>query len=310
MQAWKFQHRIVLAASLACVRPHTNYRIFAFPDTSSIFNVRSMSHSISKQDILLFTPSIRFSEHFCSNRLQCKLWPQAYRTNSNGNCSFLKNTDQDDTHISGTSLSYWTDAQQNGFLRKIQMSIENEILPQILGNPPLQISQENPLVILLAVSGGCDSIALFHSVLQVMDRRDGNYNDSGNLSFMYTDVSSGEKRMVPCVLHCVHFDHGQRQVESDGDRLFVENLCHEFEIPYHCYYWYEDNLREGIDDLEPPLISKKKFSQETARDWRIVKCKELLQSLIQRKATDHQPGVIFTGMSLLFCQILILRPYD
>ena len=99
------------------------------------------------------------------------------------------------------------------------------------------------LVLILAVSGGCDSIALFHSAL-ALTRGDNMYTtNDGNSSDRSVDVTttwvnnqplwlhlgideSNPKqltpRRIPCELHVAHFNHEQRGESSDGDETFVK----------------------------------------------------------------------------------------
>jgi tRNA(Ile)-lysidine synthase TilS/MesJ len=170
--------------------------------------------------------------------------------------------------------------QQLLFLDEIKSSFYNDIIPTIFEThtstkekQQQQHKQKQPLIILLAISGGCDSIALFHSMIQLLD--------------------FDEKPEVECKIHVVHFDHKQRGVESDNDRKFVQRLCEEYNIPFHCFYWGQDQGQgqeqkqeqscqqnndnddsDGHDHLE-----KKKFSQEIARNWRRKESLTLLNEL-------------------------------
>ena len=156
------------------------------------------------------------------------------------------------------------------FLQKIHSCIGHDILPQILDGSSKSCP---PLVILLGVSGGCDSIALFHSILQLLKPRDGMGFD-----YEYGDSS----RVVSCQIHVVHFDHRQRGNESDGDRIFVQDLCKENGIGFYCYYWGD----EASD-------ANGRFSQEVARDWRRSKSLALMNTIIG--STNDGRGVIFTA---------------
>ena len=167
----------------------------------------------------------------------------------------------------GNTHNNRSEDQSNGqqcdkFLQKIDSSISNSILPQIYQTSS---KPRAPLVMLLGVSGGCDSIAMFHSILRIMEK-------NGDIFQL--------KCGLPCQVHVVHFDHRQRGKESDGDRMLVEDLCKQHNVEFHCFYWDENN--------EKSL----KFSQEVARDWRRSKSVEVLKTII---GPDNIKGVIFTA---------------
>ena len=109
------------------------------------------------------------------------------------------------------------------------------------------------IVAIVGVSGGCDSVGLLHALVQL---------NLPNLN-----------------LHAVHFDHKQRGSESDGDRLFVEQLCLELQIPLHTYYWDESRGGEA-------------FSQDAARHWRRT---NMYQLLLQTLKSDQERGVLLTA---------------
>ncbi len=68
---------------------------------------------------------------------------------------------------------------------------------------PLQAWKNTRL--LVAVSGGADSVALVHALARVAESRE--------------------------FIHVAHFNHGWRGVESDEDERFVQNLCNELKLP-------------------------------------------------------------------------------
>ena len=129
-------------------------------------------------------------------------------------------------------MSETIDSEDAQFLDKVKSVLFGEILSRISSTSLLN---SDPFIILLAVSGGCDSIALFHSVLHFL---------------------SDETLFKGFKVHVVHFDHCQRGQESDEDRSFVEKKCEENNIPFHCFVWDTDGMSKG------------RFSQEVARNWR------------------------------------------
>ena len=93
------------------------------------------------------------------------------------------------------------------------------------------ISQNTP--VLLAFSGGADSTALLHLLIE--DAKESNF-----------------------VVHAAHFNHGIRGEEAERDATFCENLCKKFNIPFYL----------GYADI-PSLAKENKNSVETeAREQR------------------------------------------
>lgn len=62
---------------------------------------------------------------------------------------------------------------------------------------------------ILLVSGGCDSVFLFHKLIE--------------LQKLHADIH----------FEVIHFNHHRRGTESDADQLFVEDLCRTFSIACH-----------------------------------------------------------------------------
>lgn len=121
------------------------------------------------------------------------------------------------------------------------------------------------IILVLGVSGGCDSVGLLHAVVNITRS-----SSSASPSVNSLQCSCGE-RTLSCHIHVAHFDHQLRGEESDGDRLFVEKLCRDFGLPFHCYYWSDDNCQ--------PTTEAKPFSQDLARRWRRSRTTELLSHL-------------------------------
>ena len=235
--------------------------------------------------------------------------------------------------------------QNEEFRNKIQNSLCNIILPQLLDateytkdctdNALSTTSRIPPLIFIVAVSGGCDSIALFHGLHQILESNPSDMNtvkainksresvtDSSQdnrssslfelncstcasanqkLSFSIKHNNSDKYNhhdTVPCELHVAHFDHTLRGEDSDNDRLFVELLCEEHNIPFHLYTWQQDSFSKQYQT----------FSQESARDWRRFHLIQLLHKLTSKckyKSNDinqHNnhtqstlPGIILTA---------------
>lgn len=156
------------------------------------------------------------------------------------------------------------DSTNADFLSTVQTSLCQDILN------PIKESVENveELILLIGVSGGCDSMALFHAILDIV-----NHNKS---------ICSVEK-FYKIQLHVVHFDHQQRGSESDLDRSLVENMCMRNNIPFHCYNWCDDN------DSKDETI---KFSQDIARKWRRDKSISLFSDI---DGSNSKPGLILSA---------------
>ena len=172
------------------------------------------------------------------------------------------------------------------------------------------------LVLILAVSGGCDSMALFHAILALIKndterdaatrstrRHDGNRScDDSNhpRSYLCLGANDSQKKLrdmkVPCELHVAHFNHQQRGEASDGDEALVENMCREKGVPFHRYSWSNDGSTKsaavtGGHPLEDQDSSSEveqnasglfpgSFTQDVARQWRRRNLKALLASMV------------------------------
>ncbi|KAL7537136.1 hypothetical protein ACHAWF_005671 [Thalassiosira exigua] len=154
------------------------------------------------------------------------------------------------------------------------------------------------LVLVLAVSGGCDSIALFHSILSLYELNGPVEDPSVDATnqdtkcWLHLEEEDALERVnllkVPCELHVAHFNHEQRGESSDGDESFVRNLCEQNGVTFHSYSWSEENtaLREfdrmvADDDCNDEIVSGS-FTQDVARKWRRRKLQELLANVVLR----------------------------
>lgn len=186
------------------------------------------------------------------------------------------------------------DEENKRFLFNIQRYLVKNIIPKLCtpaDDVPSEdssnmISQDSPLLLLLAVSGGCDSIALFHSMIELSQRQYG--NDDKNYGILglslYNHYSGGSnQKSIPIRIEVVHFDHCQRGEDSDNDRIFVQNLCKEYNVPFHSFSWNSDDT-----------ASFESFSQDIARDWRRGRSMELFKNITSSQ--DKQlPGMILTA---------------
>ena len=97
------------------------------------------------------------------------------------------------------------------------------------------------LRVIVCVSGGSDSVALFHLLRKLT-------------------------KLLSLELHILHFNH-QLRPESDQEQKFVANLANKFKIPF--YFKKTNDFFHGQSSL-----------QESARKWRIFESLKLLKSKI------------------------------
>ena len=106
-----------------------------------------------------------------------------------------------------------------------------------------------------------------------------------------SDIASRTFQPYSVEVHAVHFDHQQRGLESDGDRLFVHDLCAHYRIPLTCYYWNQDHHHNAATDASH-------FSQDSARKWRQDRMEALLRGLVvsnKSKTCRPRVGMILTA---------------
>jgi len=189
------------------------------------------------------------------------------------------------------------------FCEKVKSTLSFEILPRIIPDKFAskacnKCERKKPLILLLAISGGCDSIALFHSILNILDVEKKNNNrkfllDYSECSRNKMDTINHKQpftdEAIACEVHVAHFDHKMRGVESDNDLIFVQQLCEEYHIPFHCFEWGKDAFSEKAT----------KFSQEFARDWRRFHMTQLVFDLTETlKDTEDEKKSGPTGLIL------------
>ena len=99
---------------------------------------------------------------------------------------------------------------------------------------------KNSVQVIVCVSSGSDSVALFHSLLRL-------------------------SALLCLKLHILHFNH-QLRPEALREQDFVESLGKEYKVPFHCKT--AKHLQTGQQGL-----------QESARKWRIDESRNLLETL-------------------------------
>ena len=93
---------------------------------------------------------------------------------------------------------------------------------EIVRHWPLTEWQEVPL--LIAVSGGPDSVALFRAMHQ---------------------LASNRQHSTPVELHVAHFNHGWRAEASVDHERFVTELAAQFEVPVHVQRSERPEMKEA-----------------------------------------------------------------
>jgi len=132
-------------------------------------------------------------------------------------------------------------------LDTVEDTIHHDILKPSFGENNNLL--ERRIEMIVGVSGGCDSVALLH-ILETLRRKSKNNWD----------------------LRVVHFDHQQRDIESDKDRLLTEQLCNRYELPFDCFYW--GNKTSSSSSVISSDVGSS-FSQDSARQWRRAHMKDL-----------------------------------
>ena len=184
----------------------------------------------------------------------------------------------------------------NEVLDQLRMSLRKHVFSQIFDEDAMSSLKDGKrnVNILLAVSGGCDSVGLLHSIIQIMSQKETRVHLSqpelDDTTWMFDYANNNETKekkrnlVIECRIHVVHYDHQQRDGESDKDRIFVKQLCEENNVPFYCFYW---------DDYDAGHELKDKFSQDSARNWRRSKSMELLEKICSNSSISK--GVIFTA---------------
>jgi len=135
-------------------------------------------------------------------------------------------------------------------------------------------------VLLLAVSGGSDSVALFHAVTALL-RTTNDVSTNYTTTYLNLDNYGNDVKEIKCELHVAHFNHEQRGDSSDGDEAFVRRLCIERDIPFHNYFWSDEDFSSAkVERNDEDEMSSNSFTQDIARKWRRRKLRDLLSELV------------------------------
>ena len=159
-------------------------------------------------------------------------------------------------------------------------------------------SNQKPIVLLVAVSGGCDSMGLLHALLDISEpavvptlRGDDSTSTTETTHptrriHVHDTLSNNGENNLLCEVHVAHFDHCQRGLESEKDANLVKDTCHRHGLPCYVYRWDDfiygadcDNDIYGKESDKSTTTSSPKFSQDTARKWRQSTLANLLKEL-------------------------------
>lgn len=197
------------------------------------------------------------------------------------------------------------------FLNHVQESLCERILPHIIqsgqpgrmstadapkdsGDTIVDPNTQPPIVLLVAVSGGCDSMGLLHALLDmtdpVVDTAGRGICPTPNTipfrRFLFQDSRMKHRYDLVAEVHVAHFDHRQRGRESEQDKQLVQETCRRYDLPCHVYHWGDSD--DDDSDDEKDSVGSIKFSQDKARQWRQSTLAQLLKDLTKGR-TDHVP---------------------
>jgi tRNA(Ile)-lysidine synthetase-like protein len=140
-------------------------------------------------------------------------------------------------------------------LSPLAQSIQASIQTTIVSSSPRHDDHPATIILVLSVSGGCDSMALLHACMEYV-----NLNGERNIII---NNNNNEKETIDVQTHVVHFHHRQRNDgEADADCSLVQDVCRHYQIPCHVEDWKE---RAAGNDSS---ATRTAFSQEIARNWR------------------------------------------
>ena len=190
------------------------------------------------------------------------------------------------------------------YLSSVQKSLFEDIFPAIIAhnnhhtnaNHKEESYDENDdevtVVVLVGVSGGCDSMGLIHALLDLSSPKNKTANKRHPRQFEHHPSMI----LYQAEIHVVHFDHCQRGEESKMDCQLVEEFCKDNQLPFHLYTWDNDNVT--TDDHRD--TSTAAFTQERARHWRQSTMIQLLEELAPHQTTavattGRRVGAILTA---------------
>ena len=143
----------------------------------------------------------------------------------------------------------------------------------------------NRIPIVVSVSGGCDSVALFHALVE------------------WKDHLIQQEHGLQLDITVVHFHHRQRPTEADEDCKLVKELVEEHnrnskehEIRFRLEDWKSINDAETTETTTEG--SSLSFSQDKARVWRRNKLLECAQDRLENLSNSNGSipfGIVLTA---------------
>lgn len=118
--------------------------------------------------------------------------------------------------------------------------------------------------IVVGVSGGADSVCLFHVLMELMP-------------------------IYSLALYVVHINHGIRMEEADKDEAFVKDLCNQYKVPFHSVKVNVAELakNEGLSEEEAGRIVR---YQEFYQVYENNKCNKIA---IAHNKNDNAETILF-----------------
>ena len=126
--------------------------------------------------------------------------------------------------------------------------------------------------IVLAVSGGSDSIALLHGVKELRDRFEQSDAYSKDKSPSQHKNQASENRLL-----VGHFNHGMREGEATADARFVQSICEKLKLPCE------------IGQVEQTSM------QKTPREGWESTCRNMRYAFLLKLAEKHGARYVVTG---------------
>ena len=140
--------------------------------------------------------------------------------------------------------------------------------------------------IVLSVSGGCDSMALFHACMELLDD---DYDDDDGKPI------SGETTKYHW--HVIHFHHRQRSKDADEDCQLVQEQCSKYDgVNFHVFDWNDNNIENQSTSSASSTSSS--FSQGKARNWRRTSLLQYTQDRIHPQTSSNCDEESSVGMIL------------
>ncbi len=127
----------------------------------------------------------------------------------------------------------------------------------------------NTIPIVAGVSGGCDSVALFHALME------------WNKQLLTGQQCNTTDQDIRLDITVVHFHHRQRRIEADEDYKFVRQLVEMYNkdttnkftnVSFRLEDWKDHIIDPQVEAIKDSTASG--FSQDKARDWRRNKLRE------------------------------------